>query len=132
MINELINNQGGLHNRVTQRIKLEPFTLLECEAFFLNKGAAFDRYQLIQLYMVMGGIPFYLEHVRVRDSAAQNIDRMCFTPNGVLSIEFDNLYASLFKKAEKYISVIEALSKKSKGLSRNELIITAKLPNLLF
>ena len=129
MINELINNRGGLHNRVTQRIKLEPFTLSECEAFFLNKGAAFDRYQLIQLYMVMGGIPFYLEHVRVRDSAAQNIDRMCFTPNGVLSIEFDNLYASLFKKAEKYISVIETLSKKAKGMSRNELIVNAKLPN---
>lgn len=129
MINQLINNHGGLHNRVTQRIQLEPFTLSECEAFFQNRGGVLDRYQLNQLYMVMGGIPFYLEHVDMGLSAAQNIDKMCFSLNGVLRTEFDNLYASLFKKADKYIAVIEELAKKGKGMSRIELIAKAKLPN---
>ena len=129
MINKLINNRGGLHNRVTHKIKLEPFTLSECELFFKNRSAVFGRYQLIQLYMALGGIPFYLEQVDISKSAAQNINKLCFDPNGLLRNEFDNLYKSLFNKAEKHIAVIEALSKKNKGMAREELIIQAKLSN---
>jgi uncharacterized protein len=129
MINKLINNKGGLHNRITHRIKLEPFTLNECEAFFKNKKAVFDRYQLVQLYMTLGGIPFYLDQVDISRSAAQNINKLCFTPDGILRTEFDNLYRSLFTNAEKHISVIEALSKKAKGLTREELLKAAKLPS---
>ncbi len=129
MISKLINNKGGLHNRVTHRIRLEPFTLKECEAFLKAKKANFDRYQVIQLYMVMGGIPFYLEQINITQSAAQNIDKLCFGKEATLRTEFDNLYTSLFDNAEKHISVIEALSKKVKGLTRGELIKEAKLPS---
>jgi AAA+ ATPase superfamily predicted ATPase len=129
MINKLINNKGGLHNRVTHRIRLEPFTLNECEEFFKYKGANFDRYQVIQLYMAMGGIPFYLEQIVAGQSAAQNINRMCFQKDGMLRNEFDNLYRSLFDKAEKHIAIVEALSKKAKGLTRENLIKEAKLPS---
>ena len=129
MINKLIHNKGGLHNRVTHRIRLDPFTLNECEAFFKHRKGVFSRYQLIQLYMVMGGIPFYMDHVDVGMSAAQNINRLCFQSDGILSEEFDDLYTSLFNKAEKHLSVIEALSKKTKGLTRTEIIAAAKLPN---
>ncbi|WP_436490114.1 AAA family ATPase [Chitinophaga sp. ARDCPP14] len=127
MINKLINNKGGLHNRVTHRIRLESFTLKECEDFLKYKKAIFDRYQIIQLYMVMGGIPFYLEQVDVAQSAAQNINRLCFEKDEMLRSEFDNLYQSLFDNAEKHIAVIETLSKKAKGLTRGELIKGAKL-----
>ena len=129
MINKLINNKGGLHNRVTHRIHLQPFTLTECEEFFQLRQAAFDRYQLLQLYMVMGGIPFYLEQVDTTKSAAQNIDRLCFTRNGLLQNEFNNLYASLFKNAEKHVAIIEALATKLKGITREELIKISGLPN---
>lgn len=129
MINKLIHNKGGLHNRVTHRIRLDPFTLNECEAFFKHRKGVFSRYQLIQLYMVMGGIPFYLDHVDVGMSAAQNINSLCFQSDGILSEEFDDLYTSLFNKAEKHLSVIEALSKKTKGLTRAEIIAATKLPN---
>jgi len=129
MMNKLIHNKGGLHNRVTHRIRLDPFTLNECEAFFKHRKGVFSRYQLVQLYMVMGGIPFYLDHVDVGMSAAQNINRLCFQPDGILSDEFNDLYTSLFKKAEKHLAVIDALSKKTKGLTRAEIIVTAKLPN---
>lgn len=128
MINKLINNKGGLHNRVTHRIKLDPFTLKECEAFLKYKGAMFDRYQITQLYMAMGGIPFYLEQIDIKQSAAQNINRLCFEKDGMLRTEFDNLFRSLFDNAEKHIAIIEALSKKAKGLTRGELIRRAKLP----
>lgn len=129
MINKLIHNKGGLHNRVTLRIRLDPFSLNECEAFFKHRKGVFSRYQLIQLYMVMGGIPFYLDQVDIGMSAAQNINRLCFQSGGILSEEFTDLYTSLFNKAEKHLDIIEALSKKGKGLSRTEIITTAKLPN---
>lgn len=129
MINNLINNHGGLHNRVTHRLPIDPFTLHECELFFKNKSATYDRYQLLQLYMVLGGIPFYLDMVDTTQSAAQNINRLCFTPKGGLRTEFDNLYASLFRKVEKHIAVIEALSTKAQGLEREDLIKTANLVN---
>jgi AAA+ ATPase superfamily predicted ATPase len=129
MINTLIHNKGGLYNRVTQRMKLEPFTLHECEEFFKSRSTAYtDRYQLIQLYMVMGGIPFYLKQVDTTLSAAQNINKLCFDPNGMLFNEFDSLYRSLFNKPGNHIAIIEALSRKAKGLTRDELIAIAKTP----
>lgn len=122
MINNLINHRGGLHNRVTHRIQLEPFTLGECELFFEERGAAFGRYQIIQLYMVTGGIPFYLDQVDKGLTATQNIDRLCFSKNGLLRTEFDNLYTSLFKKADKHVAIIEILAGRNKGMSREEII----------
>lgn len=120
MINKLIHNKGGLHNRVTLRIRLDPFSLNECEAFFKHRKGVFSRYQLIQLYMVMGGIPFYLDQVDIGMSAAQNINRLCFQSGGILSEEFTDLYTSLFNKAEKHLDIIEALSKKGKGIVRQK------------
>ncbi len=129
IINKLLNSRGGLHNRVTDRILLQPFTLKECEQFFISRGAVFDRYQIVQLYMVMGGIPFYLSQIDPKLSTAQNIDRLCFMQSGVLRTEFDNLYHSLFQKAERHIQIIEALSTKTKGLSREDLLKASKMPN---
>ncbi len=129
MINELINNYGGLYNRVTSRIHLHPFNLNETETFLKSKGGVYDRYQLIQLYMVIGGVPFYLDNVDPSKSIAQNIDRMFYSPEGLLRNEFYNLYRSLFKKEERHIAIIECLAKKSKGLSRKELANQSKLPN---
>lgn len=129
MINQLINNTGGLYNRVTHPIQIEPFTLSECEAFFQAKSPGYDRYQLIQLYMVFGGIPFYLDFIDTRKSATQNINDLCFSTKGRLRNEFQKLYASLFKKADKHIAIIEALAQKAKGFERDELLKTAKLSN---
>jgi len=129
MINTLIHNKGGLHNRITHRIRLEPFSLAECEEYFKMRNGAYNKYQLVQLYMILGGIPFYMDHINVSMSAAQNINRLCFTPDGILSNEFTDLFASLFNKAEKHISVVEALSRKTKGLTRTEIINLTKLPN---
>lgn len=129
IVNELINNTGGLYNRVTHPIQLEPFTLAECKAFFMAKSAGFDHYQLLQLYMVFGGIPFYLDCIDPRKSATQNINDLCFKPKGKLRHEFDKLYATLFKKADRHIAVIEALAKKAMGLERSALLKAAKLPN---
>lgn len=121
MINELINNHGGLHNRVTERIKMYPFNLRETELMLQSKNCVFDRYQILQLYMVMGGIPYYIDAVTSEKSIAQNIENLCFRKGAMLVLEFQNLFASLFKNAEKYENIITALSTKTKGLTRQEI-----------
>ena len=129
MINKLINNKGGLHNRVTKRIKVLPFTLQECEQFIMSKKSVLDRYQIIQLYMVLGGIPFYWDEVSKGLSAAQNIQQICFNENGLLRTEFPNLLSSLFSNADRHTAIINALAKKAKGLTRDEIIKGSGLPD---
>ncbi|SEN84004.1 hypothetical protein SAMN05216436_1234 [bacterium A37T11] len=127
MINKLIHNRGGLYNRITCRIKLEPFSLLECEQFFSRKNVEIGRFQIVQYYMAMGGIPFYLKEIDTSLSAAQNIQALFFETNGILYKEFDQLFRSLFANAEKHIAIIGALSQKSSGLTRTEIIEAIKL-----
>ncbi len=122
IIHKINNNKGGLHNRITKRIKLEPFSLAETEVFLHKKNSALTRYQIVQLYMVLGGIPYYLDMVDAGQSAVQNINRLCFEADGELRDEFGNLYTSLFKNADRHMAVIEALSVKSSGLGRDGII----------
>ncbi len=129
MVKNLLKNRGGLHNRVTDRIKLSPFNLSETEKFLKHKEIVYDRYQIILLYMVFGGIPFYLEKIDARFSATQNINELCFEYNAPFRDEYEELYASLFKKSEKHLAVIEALARKRKGLSRAEILQYSQLSN---
>ncbi len=122
MIQHVVNNRGGLHNRITRRLRLLPFTLAETEAFLQSQQVVLDRYQLLQLYMAMGGIPHYLKEVRPGESATQTIDRLCFTKDGLLQDEFKNLYAALFNRADRHVSLIKLLAGTPQGLTRNELI----------
>ncbi|GAP73350.1 AAA family ATPase [Candidatus Symbiothrix dinenymphae] len=127
IINNLLNNHGGLHNRLTASIFLKPFTLLECEMYFKAKKIELSRTQIAEYYMIMGGIPFYLSKIKKGLSLAQNIDNLFFMPKGELRNEFNNLYAALFNKSEEYIKLVEALGKKGKGLTRSEIEETAKI-----
>jgi AAA+ ATPase superfamily predicted ATPase len=127
MINKLIKKRGGLHNRVTRQIPIEPFTLQECEEFLNHNQIVLSRHQIIECYMIMGGIPYYLEQLGKSLGLPQNIDNLFFKENGVLRLEFTKLYASLFKHSDRYIKIIEALGKKRKGLTREEIIATTKL-----
>jgi uncharacterized protein len=127
MINKLINNHGGLHNRITLRIKIEPFTLKETKQFLEKRGFSWNNYQLIEAYSILGGIPFYLENLKKSLGLNQNIDKLFFASNSLLRNEFQNLYASLFRLPANYIAVVEALSKKRRGLTRGELLIETSL-----
>ncbi len=126
MIKKIINNKGGLHNRVTRKILLKPFSLSETESYFESRNLSFNRYQLIQFYLTMGGIPHYLDQVEKGKSAIQNIDDICFHPQGMLRTEFDNLYSSLFLHPERYEAIVNALATTWKGLSRVEILAATK------
>lgn len=122
MMNKLINNHGGLHNRVTHQIRLSPFTLKECEEFFKSRNFSMARTEIALYYMIFGGIPYYLTLLRNDESLAQNVDRLFFSEEGELRNEFKNLYKALFKQSDKYIEIVRVLAKKAKGFTRNELL----------
>lgn len=127
MINKLIKNHGGLHNRVSRRMYIEPFTLGECEEFYRKNNIAMNRRQIVESYMIFGGIPYYLSLIKKRFSLAQNVDALCFAKTGALREEFSSLYASLFRHSENHIKVVEILGKKTKGLTREEIVKSSKL-----
>lgn len=129
MIENVINDTGGLYNRVTRRIFLEPFNLTETEIYLKSRNIVFTRYHIVQLYMAIGGIPHYLKEIEGDKSAVQNINSICFSPNGLLRDEFSNLYPALFANATNHISVIRALASRHTGLTRQQIAETSKVPN---
>jgi len=129
MIDKVINDKGGLHNRIDHLIHLAPFTLAETKLYLQKQQVRLDPYQISQLYMAIGGIPHYLQHIQNGETAPQAIQRICFGADAPLRREFDNLYAALFDRPEGHIKVIRALSKKWKGMTRKEIILHSKMSN---
>ncbi len=127
MTNTLLGNKGGLHNRVTRSIYLRPFNLSDTEEFLTSRGFQMQRFQIAELYMVMGGTPFYLNMLNRSKSVAQNIDELFFSANAPLRSEYGFLFKSLFKESSLYRRVVEALAKKLKGMTRSELIEELKV-----
>ena len=122
ILDKLINNHGGLYNRVTCEIKLQPFTLRECEKYFESRGVTMSRYDIVQAYMMLGGIPFYLKYLDKSLSLAQNIDSLFFAENALLKDEYDRLFITLFTNSEEMKTIVRALSEKNRGLSRKEIV----------
>jgi len=127
IINKIVNNKGGLHNRITQTINLLPFDLGETKELLNNQKVRLSNKDIIQLYMCVGGVPYYLSHVKPGKSVPQILDDLYFIKNAALKDEFDNLYQSLFDNHEDHTKITKALSNKNKGLSRKEIIKATKL-----
>ena len=121
IIRHILNNKGGLYNRVTSRIHLEPFTLYETKEYLRQRGIIYNNIQILDLYMCIGGIPFYLKFIEKGLSAVQNINRLCFQKKGSLLDEFKNLFSSLFDHAQDHEKIIRAIASRREGLSRTEL-----------
>jgi hypothetical protein len=128
MIRKVVHDKGGLHNRITKRIYLKPFNLTETELFLQSKNLNFDRYQILHFYMVMGGVPHYLDEIEGGKSTAQNIDAVCFSENGLLRDEFSKLYSSLFENSESHVKIVRALAAKRTGMTRTEIVFHSQMP----
>ncbi len=122
MTDKLIKNRGGLYNRIRHRIYLRPFTLRETEEYLHSLNIHWDRYQILQCYMLTGGVPFYLKMLDGKLSISQVIDRLCFNVNGALRMEFDELYNAIFTNAESYIEVVRVLASNKSGMTRSEIM----------
>ena len=125
MINKVIKDKGGLHNRVTCNVFLRPFTLAECRLFAREKRLSLTNADLAELYMAIGGVPFYWTYLESGMSAAQNFDLMFFGDTAKMRNEFGQLYASLFKRPETYLKIVTALATKKIGMTRDELVAAA-------
>ena len=118
MMENLIGDKGGLYGRVTHTIYLAPFTLGETEAYLHANGIRWNRYQMLETYMIMGGIPFYLEMLKPKLTFDQNIDNLFFAANAPLRMEYGFLFRSLFNDAQLYRQVVETIAKHSQGMTR--------------
>lgn len=127
MIRKVVYHKGGLHNRITRQVNLDPFNLYETELYLKSRNITLDRYQILQIYMALGGVPHYLKEVEEGKSAIQNVEQLCFSRTGLLADEFQKLYPALFDKADNHIAIITALAQKWKGLTRREIIQETKL-----
>ena len=127
MMNELINNHGGLYGRVTHEIKLSPFTLSECEEYYKSKNVPFSRYDIVQSYMIFGGIPYYMGYMSEELSLAQNIDKVFFDKGANLRLEYDRLFESVFKRPDIIKSIVEILYKRNMGYTRKEIADKLKI-----
>ncbi len=128
MTEKIDKNKGGLFNRQTCRLYLNPFNLSEVEEYLVSKGFIWSKYEIAECYMIMGGIPYYLSLLKKKISFNQNIDRLFFEKKGELWDEFSNLYATLFSNSDSYIKIVEALSKKPNGMTRNEIVKATRIP----
>lgn len=127
IINKIFRNKGGLYNRVTYKIQLKQFSLHECEELVKSLKLPLSRNMIIEVYMVMGGIPYYWTKLEPTKSISRAITDLFLSSDGELHNEFNYIYASMFKSPEKYIKVIETLANKKSGLTRDEIITNAKL-----
>jgi AAA+ ATPase superfamily predicted ATPase len=130
MVEKIIRNKSGLHGRLTRIINLKPFNLSETKEFLKKKNIKWTNYDIVQLYMALGGVPYYLNHLDRDLSVMQNIDKLCFAEGGVMVNEFDEALLSLFTNSVLHKLIINILSKKRIGLTRKELIdLTKKSDN---
>jgi AAA+ ATPase superfamily predicted ATPase len=126
MTEKVLRNQGGLHNRVTMRMNIAPFTLQECEQYYNENGIVMNRYQMVESYMILGGVPYYLSLMDSRKGFAENVDDLFFGKGALLDGEYHVLYRSLFDNSDIHHKIVENLSKKTKGLTRFEIEKAAK------
>ena len=123
IIQKVIKNKGGLHNRLTRTIYLAPFKLSETKDFLLSMKLKLTDAQILLLYMVMGGIPYYLAKIPKNLSATQIIQRLAFQPKSFLAEEFDNLFASLFDADDGfYVKAVKLIAGRRDGIGKNELL----------
>lgn len=122
MTNKLLGDKGGLHNRVTRPIRLAPFTLKETEEYLHCNHIDWERKDVLDTYMILGGTPYYLSLLRPELSLWQNIDELFYSQDAVLNTEYGFLFNSLFNEAAMYRRVVETLATKLKGMTRSELV----------
>lgn len=129
VIKNIIYNKGGLHNRTTCEICLQPFTLHEAKTYLHHRKIKLNDRHILSLYMALGGVPYYLKYIENGYTAEQNIQQLIFDNDAPLRDEFYKLFKSLFNDADAYIEIIKLLSKTKTGMRRAELQEIAKYSN---
>jgi len=128
MLRSFSRSKGGLYGRLTEEIKVYPFTLHECEEYFEHECIELSRYDIVQSYMVFGGIPYYLSLFRKGYSFERNTDMLLFGDRPRLKDEFNRLFRAIFTNAEDCKKIIRLLATRNSGFTREEIAVSTGLP----
>ncbi|MFM8454129.1 MAG: AAA family ATPase, partial [Gammaproteobacteria bacterium] len=127
IVNKVVRNKGGLHNRITHRIELMPFKLLETKKFLEAQNFKLSLFLILKLYFFIGGIPYYLKQLNPDYSVDENINKLFFEKKGLFFDEFDEVFSSLFDHANTYKELVTLVAKARYGISRQDLEKKIKL-----
>jgi uncharacterized protein len=125
--NKIVNDKGGFHNRLTHHITLQPFTLRETKQFLYSKNVKLTDSSIAELYMILGGLPYYLEQILPGESPTVAVEKLCFFESGILKNEYENLYKAIFENSANHEAIVETLATAKSGLSREEILAKSKL-----
>jgi AAA+ ATPase superfamily predicted ATPase len=117
MIKKIVNEKGGLHQRLTRQIPLYPFSLKESEAYLKQQGFHYlSRKEIVDIYIVLGGVAQYLSFLNPQKSISENINQLCFSIGGELTREFQTLFVALFGKKGIHQQIVKYLGSVKKRL----------------
>ena len=80
---------------------MSPFTLSETKHFLTSHKIKLNHAQVLEIYMAIGGIPFYLKQIKKGLSATEVIEDLAFSKDSFLLGEFDNVIFIMIKKRRK-------------------------------
>lgn len=129
MTSNIVNNKAGLHNRITHAMHLRPFSLGQTEEYLKGNKFRWPRISVLQIYMALGGVPYYLGMLDPKMNVPDNIDSLFFSANPKMEDEYNRLFRSLFKNAEGYMNIVRLLSTRTDGFTRQEIADGLKTAN---
>lgn len=110
-IEKNILSSTGFVGRIDLVITLEELSLPECNQFWGKHAKNISPYEKFKILSVTGGVPRYLENIVPSMTAEELICQLCFTPEGFLFREFDQIFHDLFSsRNETYRKILECLS----------------------
>lgn len=112
-IEKNILSSTGFVGRVDLILTLNELNLPDCNKFWGSYRDQWSSYEKFKLLSIIGGVPRYLELMSPQLTAEENIKRICFTKEGFLFNEFDQLFHDLFaRRSETYKEILSALINK--------------------
>lgn len=111
-IEKNIVSSTGFMGRPSLYMTLEELPLNECNQFWDKQGKNISAFEKFKMLAVTGGVPRYLELINPKQSAEENIKRLCFSKNGPLLNEFEHIFSDIFSsRNEIYKNIVNQLVK---------------------
>ncbi|NEW60150.1 AAA family ATPase [Sulfurovum sp. bin170] len=121
MINRIVKNRKTLHNRVTQKLNMQPFKLRATKKLLEAKNCRYSNKSIVDTYIVLGGVAKYINDMDCTKHQLENISFQCFSRNGLLVTEYQELYESLFQNSQWHYKVMNLLSSKWSGYIQKDI-----------
>ena len=116
-IEKNILSSSGFVGRISYTLTIDELPLSDCVKFWPNNISVYEKFKILS---VTGGIPKYLEEINPKQSAEENIKRLCFTKGGFLVEEFEKIFSDIFlRKTGIYKKIVGILSDGPKNRKRH-------------